>query len=186
MAVENVKMFFDKVLENEEFGKKLKEADNIFCEKHPMPPESTTEIDIKDYNDKYFAEVLQPLAKAEKLPFTLEEYHLAGQTLTDEELDKVAGGWSIGGFVKGIALTVFKPIAIPVKIISAVSDIGVIVKKGCNAAQIAYLVYKNVMPLGDDLAKATIDAAVGMLRRDGKHELADALLQEFNKISYRS
>ena len=64
MAVENVKMFFDKVLENEELGKKLKEADNIYCEKHPMPPESTTEIDIKDYNDKYFAEVLQPLAKA--------------------------------------------------------------------------------------------------------------------------
>jgi hypothetical protein len=42
------------------------------------------------------------------------------------------------------------------------------------------------MPLGDDLAKATIDATVGMLRRDGKHELADALLQEFNKLSYRS
>ncbi|ORT99367.1 hypothetical protein D081_1919 [Anaerovibrio sp. JC8] len=186
MSTENVKAFFNKALENEELAIKLKEADNIYCEKHPMPPESATEIDRKDYDDKYFAEVLQPLAEAENLPFTLEEYHLLGQTLTDDELDKVAGGWSVGGFIKGIGLTIFKPIAIPVKVISAATEVGEMVKKGCNSAQIAYFVYKNVMPLGDDLAKATVDVAVGMLRKAGRHEQAESLLRDFKKLSYRS
>jgi hypothetical protein len=42
------------------------------------------------------------------------------------------------------------------------------------------------MPLGDDLAKQTIDVAVGMLRKAGRHEQADDLLKQFNKLSYRS
>ena len=38
----------------------------------------------------------------------------------------------------------------------------------------------------EEFAKATVDAAVGMLRKAGRHEQADGLLKEFNKLSYRS
>jgi hypothetical protein len=97
MAKENAAKFFELLATDEELAKKFAEADKKFAEANKVGPE---EADTESFRSKAIAEVILPAAEEAGLPFTLEELAeyeeeqvaLMEKTLSEDELDQVAGG----------------------------------------------------------------------------------------------
>ena len=92
MAKENVGKFYDKLAQDAALAAKLNEMDKNFAEKNG------TSADDAAMREKAVEAVIIPLAKEAGLPFTLEELkeyeqdQMKNMTLSEDELDQVAGG----------------------------------------------------------------------------------------------
>ncbi len=92
MAKANVGKFYDKLQEDAALAEKLNAMDKDFAEKNG------TSADDAAMREKAVEAVIIPLAKEAGLPFTLEELkeyeqeQLKEMTLSEDELDQVAGG----------------------------------------------------------------------------------------------
>ena len=92
MAKENVGKFYDKLAQNAALAEKLNEMDKKFAD--------TNEGSVDDaaMREKAVEAIIIPMAKEVGLPFTLEELkeyeqeQMNNMTLSDDELDQVAGG----------------------------------------------------------------------------------------------
>ena len=97
MAKENAAKFFELLATDEELAKKVAEADKKFAEANKVPAE---EADTEAFRSKVAAEVILPAAEEAGLAFTLEELaeyeedqvSLLEKTLSEDELDQIAGG----------------------------------------------------------------------------------------------
>jgi hypothetical protein len=92
MAKENVGKFYDKLAQDAALAAKLNEMDKNFAEKNG------TSADDAAMREKAVEAIIIPLAKEVGLPFTLEELkeyeqdQMKNMTLSEDELDQVAGG----------------------------------------------------------------------------------------------
>ena len=92
MAKENVAKFYEKLAEDAALAEKLNALDKDFAEKNGA---STDDAAMRE---KAVAAIVIPLAKEVGLPFTLEELkeyeqeQMKNMTLSEDELDQVAGG----------------------------------------------------------------------------------------------
>ena len=92
MAKENVGKFYDKLQEDAALAEKLNAMDKDFAEKNGASADDAA------MREKAVAAVVIPLAQEVGLPFTLEELkeyeqeQLKEMTLSEDELDQVAGG----------------------------------------------------------------------------------------------
>ena len=92
MAKENVGKFYDKLAQDAALAEKLNALDKDFAEKNG------TAADDAAMREKAVEAIIIPLAKEVGLPFTLEELkeyeqdQMNNMTLSDDELDQVAGG----------------------------------------------------------------------------------------------
>ena len=97
MAKENVAKFYEKLAEDAALAEKLNEMDKNFAEKNDAP------ADDMAVREKAAEAIVLPLAEEAGLPFTLEELkeyeqeQMNNMTLSDDELDQVAGGRKGGG-----------------------------------------------------------------------------------------
>ena len=97
MAKENAAKFFELLGTDEELAKKVAEADKKFAEANIVTAE---EADTEAFRSKVAEEVILPAAAEAGLPFTVEELAeyeeeqvaLLEKTLSEDELDQVAGG----------------------------------------------------------------------------------------------
>ena len=95
MAKENVGKFYDKLAQDAALAEKLNALDKDFAEKN-----GTSSNDAA-MREKAVEAVIVPLAKEVGLPFTLEELkeyeqdQMQNMTLSEDELDQVAGGRSM-------------------------------------------------------------------------------------------
>ncbi len=122
MSIENVKAFYLKLREDDELAKKLDDAQKAYT----GDPAAM------------FDTVIRPIAEHEGFHFTLEDAHAvinatkkshAGEELTDEELEMVAGGKM------------------------SEHDRDILINDTCNALYNAYQVVYNTMiedPVEDD------------------------------------
>ena len=92
MAKENVGKFYEKLAQDAALAEKLNALDKDFAEKNG------TSADDAAMREKAVDAIVIPLAKEVGLPFTLEELkeyeqeQLKEMTLSEDELDQVAGG----------------------------------------------------------------------------------------------
>ena len=92
MAKENVGKFYDKLARDAALAEKLNAMDKDFAEKNGASADDAA------MREKAVAAVVIPLAKEAGLPFTLEELkeyeqeQMKNMTLSEDELDQVAGG----------------------------------------------------------------------------------------------
>ncbi|MBO6245393.1 MAG: Nif11-like leader peptide family natural product precursor [Anaerovibrio sp.] len=92
MAKENVGKFYDKLAQDAALAEKLNALDKEFAEKNGA---STDDAAMRE---KAVESVVIPLAEEVGLPFTLEELkeyeqdQMKNMTLSEDELDQVAGG----------------------------------------------------------------------------------------------
>ncbi len=92
MAKENVGKFYEKLAEDAALAEKLNALDKDFAEKNGP---STDDAAMRE---KAVEAIIIPLAKEVGLPFTLEELkeyeqeQMKNMTLSEDELDQVAGG----------------------------------------------------------------------------------------------
>ena len=92
MAKENVGKFYDKLAQDAALAEKLNALDKEFAEKNGA---STDDAAMRE---QAVDAIIIPLAKEVGLPFTLEELkeyeqeQLKNMTLSEDELDQVAGG----------------------------------------------------------------------------------------------
>ena len=92
MAKENVGKFYDKLAQDAALAEKLNALDKDFAEKNGASSDDAA------MREKAVEAVIIPLAKEVGLPFTLEELkeyeqeQMNNMTLSDDELDHVAGG----------------------------------------------------------------------------------------------
>ena len=92
MAKENVGKFYDKLAQDAALAEKLNALDKDFAEKNG------TSVDDAAMREKAVDAIIIPLAKEIGLPFTLEELkeyeqeQMKNMTLSEDELDQVAGG----------------------------------------------------------------------------------------------
>ena len=92
MAKENVRKFYEKLAQDAALAEKLNALDKDFAEKNG------TSVDDAAMREKAVEAIIIPLAKEVGLPFTLEELkeyeqeQMKNMTLSDDELDQVAGG----------------------------------------------------------------------------------------------
>ena len=97
MAKENVGKFYEKLAQDVALAEKLNALDKDFAEKNGA---STDDAAMRE---KAAAAIVLPLAEEIGLPFTIEELkeyeeeQLREMTLSDDELDQVAGGKRKGG-----------------------------------------------------------------------------------------
>ena len=97
MAKENVAKFYEKLAEDAALAEKLNALDKDFAEKNGSSAEDAA------MREKAVDAIIIPLAKEAGLPFTLEELkeyeqeQMNNMTLSDDELDQVAGGRKGGG-----------------------------------------------------------------------------------------
>ena len=100
MAKENVGKFYEKLAQDAALAEKLNALDKDFAEKNG------TSADDAAMREKAVEAIIIPLAKEVGLPFTLEELkeyeqeQMKNMTLSEDELDQVAGGkrkWSKSG-----------------------------------------------------------------------------------------
>ena len=92
MAKENVGKFYEKLTQDAALAEKLNALDKDFAEKNG------TSADDAAMREKAVEAIIIPLAKEVGLPFTLEELkeyeqeQMKNMTLSEDELDQVAGG----------------------------------------------------------------------------------------------
>ena len=92
MAKENVGKFYEKLAQDAALAEKLNALDKDFAEKNG------TAADDAAMREKAVDAIIIPLAKEAGLPFTLEELkeyeqeQMKNMTLSEDELDQVAGG----------------------------------------------------------------------------------------------
>ncbi|KHM48443.1 Nitrogen fixation protein of unknown function [Anaerovibrio lipolyticus DSM 3074] len=92
MAKENVGKFYDKLAQDAALAEKLNALDKKFAEKNGASSDDAA------MREKAVEAIVIPLAKEVGLPFTLEELkeyeqdQMKNMTLSDDELDQVAGG----------------------------------------------------------------------------------------------
>ena len=92
MAKENVGKFYEKLAQDAALAEKLNALDKDFAEKNG------TAADDAATREKAVDAIIIPLAKEAGLPFTLEELkeyeqeQMKNMTLSEDELDQVAGG----------------------------------------------------------------------------------------------
>ncbi len=92
MAKENVGKFYEKLAQDAALAEKLNALDKDFAEKNG------TAADDAATREKAVDAIIIPLAKEAGLPFTLEELkeyeqdQVKNMTLSEDELDQVAGG----------------------------------------------------------------------------------------------
>ena len=92
MAKENVGKFYEKLAQDAALAEKLNALDKDFAEKNVTPSNDAA------MREKAVDAIIIPLAKEVGLPFTLEELkeyeqeQLKNMTLSEDELDQVAGG----------------------------------------------------------------------------------------------
>ena len=92
MAKENVGKFYEKLAQDAALAEKLNALDKDFAEKNGA---STDDAAMRE---KAAEAIVLPLAKEVGLPFTLEELkeyeqeQMKNMTLSEDELDQVAGG----------------------------------------------------------------------------------------------
>ena len=92
MAKANAAKFYEKLAKDAALAAKLNEMDKNFAEKN-----GTSADDIA-FREKAVAAIVIPLAEEVGLPFTLEELkeyeqdQMNNMTLSEDELDQVAGG----------------------------------------------------------------------------------------------
>ena len=92
MAKENVGNFYEKLAQDAALAEKLNALDKDFAEKNG------TSSDDAAMREKAVDAIIIPLAKEIGLPFTLEELkeyeqeQMKNMTLSEDELDQVAGG----------------------------------------------------------------------------------------------
>ena len=92
MAKENVGKFYDKLAQDAALAEKLNALDKDFAEKNGASADDAA------MREKAVEAIIIPLAKEVGLPFTLEELkeyeqeQMKNMTLSDDELDQVAGG----------------------------------------------------------------------------------------------
>ena len=93
MAKENVGKFYDKLAQDAALAEKLNALDKKFDESNEAS------LDDAAMREKAAAAIVLPLAEEIGLPFTIEELkeyeeeQLREMTLSDDELDQVAGGY---------------------------------------------------------------------------------------------
>ena len=92
MAKENVGKFYEKLAQDAALAEKLNALDRDFAEKNDAP------ADDMAVREKAAEAIVLPLAKEVGLPFTIEELkeyeqeQMQNMTLSEDELDQVAGG----------------------------------------------------------------------------------------------
>ena len=92
MAKENVGKFYDKLAQDAALAEKLNALDKDFAEKNGTAADDTA------MREKAVAAIVIPLAEEVGLPFTLEELkeyeqdQMKNMTLSEDELEQVAGG----------------------------------------------------------------------------------------------
>ena len=92
MAKENVGKFYDKLAQDAALAEKLNALDKDFAEKNGASSDDAA------MREKAVDAIIIPLAKEVGLPFTLEELkeyeqdQVKNMTLSEDELDQVAGG----------------------------------------------------------------------------------------------
>ena len=92
MAKENVGKFYDKLAQDAALAEKLNALDKDFAEKN------VTSSNDAAMREKAAEAIVLPLAEEVGLPFTLEELkeyeqdQMKNMTLSEDELDQVAGG----------------------------------------------------------------------------------------------
>ena len=98
MAKENVGKFYEKLAQDAALAEKLNALDKDFAEKN------VTSSNDAAMREKAVEAIVLPLAEEVGLPFTIEELkeyeeeQLREMTLSDDELDQVAGGsLKVGG-----------------------------------------------------------------------------------------
>ena len=97
MAKENVGKFYEKLAQDAALAEKLNALDKDFAEKNGASADDAA------MREKAVDAIIIPLAKEVGLPFTLEELkeyeqeQMKNMTLSEDELDQVAGGKRKGG-----------------------------------------------------------------------------------------
>ena len=92
MAKENVGKFYDKLAQDAALAEKLNALDKDFAEKNEGSADDIA------FREKAVAAIVIPLAEEVGLPFTLEELkeyeqdQMKNMTLSEDELEQVAGG----------------------------------------------------------------------------------------------
>ena len=92
MAKENVGKFYDKLAQDAALAEKLNALDKDFAEKNGASADDAA------MREKAVDAIIIPLAKEAGLPFTIEELkeyeqeQMNNMTLSEDELDQVAGG----------------------------------------------------------------------------------------------
>ena len=92
MAKENVGKFYEKLAQDAALAEKLNALDKDFAEKNECSADDAA------MREKAVEAIIIPLAQEVGLPFTLEELkeyeqdQVKNMTLSDDELDQVAGG----------------------------------------------------------------------------------------------
>ena len=92
MAKENVGKFYEKLAQDAALAEKLNALDKDFAEKNEGSADDLA------FREKAVAAIVIPLAEEAGLPFTLEELkeyeqeQLKNMTISEDELDQVAGG----------------------------------------------------------------------------------------------
>ena len=92
MAKENVGKFYDKLAQDAALAEKLNALDKDFAEKNGASADDAA------MREKAVDAIIIPLAKEVGLPFTIEELkeyeqeQMKNMTISDDELDQVAGG----------------------------------------------------------------------------------------------
>jgi len=97
MAKENAAKFFELLATDEKLARKIAEADKKFAEANNVTAE---DANTEAFRSKVITEIILPAAEEAGLPFTLEELaeyeedqvSLLEKTLSEDELDQVAGG----------------------------------------------------------------------------------------------
>jgi len=101
MAKENVGKFYEKLAQDAALAEKLNALDKDFAEKNEGSADDLA------FREKAVAAIVIPLAEEVGLPFTLEELkeyeqeQMNNMTLSEDELDQVAGGKKKGGAHSG-------------------------------------------------------------------------------------
>lgn len=102
MAKENVAKFFEALNKDKSLAEKLMAAEKAYSGAHEAPANSASKEEKLKFREEAMKEVLLPLAKEAGFPFTLEEMKAAEQEnppkeeLSEDEMEKVAGGFTIG------------------------------------------------------------------------------------------
>ena len=101
MAKENIPKFYEALARDKALAEKLAAADKAYAETHELPAADADDVAQLAFRREAAKEIVLPLAAELGLPFTTEEMEtyereqINSLQMSDDELEQVAGGFSI-------------------------------------------------------------------------------------------